>query len=301
MTLARAKDDANAIRLFAAEFEPEFLRLQSAKTTVESSHLATIGRFGSDNETPSRLLFGHDFAEVNRTLISMLALKWLLAGDYKRFTGCQCNASKLTLDSFSKLRNFFLERLHDTDVISSVLVVTVINDIGKDPNLADEIERNTDTSDLNHDEVAFFAAKMGILPSLEKFPRNQREDILLGLDFGSKCNIAQLAQGENVPGSLKAVHKFQSHERGFNIKIMETLLDVAGAGAHVDARCCTQMTEPVFQSYMAAIDALNDFIHGKISSERECYDCVLTTRAILLRQKGFEHLSIEIEEERALL
>src|SRR5438477_613766 len=259
-------DDETAIKLFAADFENEFLYLKNAIATVESSHSVPLGDLGTEDKTPSLFLFGRDFAEINRTLISMLALKWLLADNYTSFTKCQQTQVKLTLESFRKLRHFFLDRLQNPDDIYALLVATVINDIGKDLDLAKQVERATGHSGLNHDEVSFFAAKLGLLHSTEGLSCTERQDLLVGLEFGSKCNVAQLVQGESVPGNLQGLRKFQGHRRGLNIKFMEILLDVAGAGAQKDARGCRQMDEPVFQMYMAAIDSLDAFINGVISS-----------------------------------
>jgi len=181
-----------------------------------------------------------------------------------------------------------------------VLVATVINDVGKDLVLAKEVEQATGNSGLNHDEVSFCVVKLGLLHSAEEISLIEREDLLIGLEFGSRCNVAQLVQGESVPGNLIGLRKFQGHKRGLDVKFMEILLDVAGSGAQADACGCRRMDEPVFQTYMATIDSLDEFINGVTSSERNCYDNVLARRVKLLRVQSFGLLSAETDEGRAL-
>ena len=69
--------DYDAIVLFGEAFPAELDRLKHAVSPVESSNVQPRGAFGEDHVTPSQLLYGNDFAEVNRTLVSMLAIKWL--------------------------------------------------------------------------------------------------------------------------------------------------------------------------------------------------------------------------------
>lgn len=304
--------DTDAVSLFATCFGPELYRLRDAKVTVEASPVHPAGSLGKrSDDTPSRYLFSKDYAEVNKMLLSMLGLKWLLANDYELFTGCQSSHSKLTRASFNKLRAFFLGRLPGADEVYALFVLMVVSDVGKDPNLARDVQQlqamttgnHAEPSPVNHDVVTLQAAEAGLLPSLQdhRLPADLRQDVLLGLELGAKLNVAQLAQAENVPGSLCILRKFRDRARAYNLRVMEILLDVAGAGAVRDTRCCGLMTEPVFQSYMTTVAAMDTFLDGTVSSERECYDRVLRTRANALAQTGFALLSTTSDDERALL
>lgn len=93
--------DAGLLHLFADAFRIELLHLKNAVPTVESGTT-------TPQDTPSRVIFDEDFDEVNRTLTSMLAVKWLLAGDYEAFTSGQADNGKLTRPSFQSLREFLL-------------------------------------------------------------------------------------------------------------------------------------------------------------------------------------------------
>ncbi|MCJ1256720.1 hypothetical protein MMC24_004544 [Lignoscripta atroalba] len=294
--------DTEAIKLFGCAFAPELHRLKNASSTVESSVCETLGTCGDGSSSPSQLLFGTDYAEVNRTLVGMLALKWLMLGDYETFTLYQKPAIKLCEQSFNKLRSIFVEGLKDPEDIYALLIATVVNDIGKDPHLAQEVASITGHSidGYNHDKVVYAAAQLEMLPLLEDFDGSRKTDMILGLQFGSELNAAQLAQAENVPGSLKGALIMKGHKRAFDIKYMELLLDVAGSDGHIDSRCAEQMIEPVCQAYLTTQQVLLDIVEERMTL-RTGYDQVLRKRGDLLRERGFKSLSVNLACDRALL
>jgi hypothetical protein len=59
------------------------------------------------------------------------------------------------------------------------------------------------------------------------------------------------------------------------------------------------MSEPVFQAYISALEAFDEFSNGSIPSPRACYDRILEMRAKDLQQLGFAFLS-PADEARAL-
>lgn len=294
--------DADAVHRLAAAFAPELAHLKNASATVESGNMIPLGCLGPEGETPSRLLLKEDFPEVNRTLISLLGLKWLLQNDYESFTSGQKAETKLTTESFRQLREFYLARLPGPDDIYALLVLMVIDDIGKDPRLLDMVAEAADSSNSsNHSDVVFEAGKLGLIPALGTLPPNYQSDVLVALDLGSKLNISQLAQAENIPASLNGLSGLQGHVRPWNLRFMATFLDVAGAAGHAIARGCVAMGESVFQAYITTINILDDFVHGRISSQLDCYNSILRARADVLIQDGFAPLSTTNDDDRALL
>ncbi|GIJ83308.1 hypothetical protein Asppvi_002127 [Aspergillus pseudoviridinutans] len=287
--------DTEAIHLFASSFPTELTHLRNASATVESG--ASTPPCCLDGKTPSALIYGAEFAEVNRTLISMLALKWILADDYETFTRGQSEA-KLARETFERMQEQITRNLRDTDDIYALLVAIVIDDIGKDSTLAltDEAE-----AEANHSELVYHAARADRIPALAGVPQRGREAILQSLQIGSKLNLSQLVQGECAPASLSVLRSMSDVECGYEMRAMVTLLDVAGAAAHRDARGCAMMTESVCRAYLRAIEVVREFIQGNIPTERACYDRILMDRAELLHEKGFASLSVENAEERTLL
>lgn len=294
--------DAQAVHLLATGFSEELAHLKDASATVESGTMIPPGCLGPERDTPSRLLLKEDFPEVNRTFVSLLGLKWLLQDDYESFTNGQKSDMRLTTESFRRLREFYLARLPGPDDIYALLVLMVIDDVGKDSRLLEKIAQATnDPNSMNHSDVVFEAAKLGLIPALDTLSANYQRDVLMALDLGSKLNISQLAQAENIPASLNGLGGLQGHERAWDLRVMTTFLDVAGAAAHANARGCIVMTESVFQTYMITINILNDFAHGRIHSQLACYNRILEARADVLVQDGFAPLSTTSAEDRALL
>lgn len=300
--------DEQYLEIIQKAFGKELGRLKDAPLPIESAGKDPPVGVLRGSATPSRLLFGGDYHEINRTLVSTLALKWIMEGEYTKFTHCQLPVIKLKEESFEKLRIFFTKDpsvVAETRDILTLLVAIVVNDLGKDPSLADEVSKATGKKMLskqNHDEVIFAAEEHGaqLVPSLRLLDTKGREHLHLGLKLGSKLNPAQFAQAECVPGSLKGVLDMKGNERAFTIKFMELLLDVAGAQGHVDATCAKVMTEPVYQGYMNTYDALSDIVAGR-ASPRKAYDQVLTKRGEMLAQQGFRELTVKEDSDRALL
>jgi hypothetical protein len=310
------KEDVEIVHIFGKAFRPELEDLQNALPTVESSPAPTTGSLGPANDSPSRILFGaNDYPEVNRTVVGMLALKWIIRDEYSKFVGEQEASLQLSKRSFQKLRELFLGSLQNENDVYHLLVSTVVNDLGKNPKLPEEMKKYMSgpeyPSNPNHDLVAYVAAKNGCLKLIEEAKHKGYHHLLLvGLKFGSELNIAQIAQAENVPGSLKFVkEEMQGKERSFKMKFLEIILDVAGAYGHIDARSAKPMTEPVFLTYQATQSALLHIIEDEYSL-RKAYDEVLEFRAKYLYEntgwqsllvKDDRALSVANEEERALL
>ncbi|RHZ54421.1 hypothetical protein CDV55_100730 [Aspergillus turcosus] len=289
--------DTEAIHLFASSFPTELSHLRNASATVESAASTPPGCL--DGRTPSALIYGAEFVEVNRTLISMLALKWILANDYESFIRGQ-SGGRLAPETFGRLREMIARNLYDPDDIYALLVAIVIDDIGKDSTLATAGEAEAE-AEVNHSEVVYHAAQADRIPALAGVPQRGREAILQSLQIGSQLNLSQLVQGECAPASLSVLRSIGEAECGYTMRAMVTLLDVAGAAAHRDARGCAMMTESVCRAYLRAIEVVGEFIRGNIPTERACYDRILMDRAELLHGKRFALLSVENADERTLL
>jgi hypothetical protein len=298
-----ALSDESALRLIGDAFPTELEWLKNAEPASETGVITSpVDDNQAEKIFPSRLLFGADYDEINRTLVGILALRWIIADDYTAFTRYQNENTKLRRDSFTQLREFFLENLQSPADTIALLVATVVNDLGKDPNLATDFASVTGQSleGLNHDMVVYEAARADMIPCIRQLDPPHKAEVMLGLQCGSELNPAQLAQAENVPGSLGGLLIMRGNRHAFALKYMELLLDVAGAAGHVDPRCAKPMTEPVFQAYNTTREALLDVIAGRCSL-RQGYDKVLTKRGLMLQETGFRPLSVTSRSERALL
>ena len=296
--------DVDIVKMIGDAFGPELDRLTRAEPTAETGTVISKGNLGPNKFSPSQLLRGMDVPEVDRTVVGVLALKWLVSNDYDTFTAYQDQGVKLTRASFQAFRHMFLEGLQGSEEVYALIVATMINDLGKDDALWQEVKglRRVGEHIPNHDEVVYQAAQLGLVPLLSDFPAagSCYTSLMRGLRLGSGLNVPQLAQAENVPASLLAIEGLKSDIGALTLKFFEIILDVAGAQGHIDARCCLTMTEPVFQSYGGVRKALFSMIEQRLSP-REAYDQVLDQRANLLSQLGFRHLRIREKRDRSLL
>ncbi|KAF7594195.1 hypothetical protein BBP40_009899 [Aspergillus hancockii] len=284
--------DERAVCLFHKAFEKELSHLRNAKSTVES------GRIDSSSWTPSRVIYNKDYPEVNRTLTSTLAIKWLLANDYETFTSGQPRDKKLSPESFGKLQNFCLDRLPTQEDVYTLIVAMVIDDIGKDEALAGKLKM----TGKNHSEVLLCAVEEGDVPALETIEEvDKKKAIIESLKIGAKLDVSQIMQGETAACSMVGLR--DCGENAFNIKAMVTFLDVAGAAAHKVPRGCVVVTENVFQNYMNTIEQLDVYRKDKGCSEKDCYNHILTHRAQALKDNGIKalELSPEVPDQRAFL
>ena len=296
--------DEDIIKELAAQFATSLGRLKNARATAEKR--MTIGD-DTDGLTPSQRIYGegNDYAEVNRTCLSVLCLKWLMTRDYDAFTATQPEVVKLTRKSFDFLCHLVHTYLADNgnEALSALIVEIVVGDIGKDESLGEEVKVKLGRDDINHDEVVYQAAINGILDENLNLLRPEfRRDVITGLEWASAVNISQMAQAENLPANLRFFETLrkQRRDRAFDLKYIEVILDVSGSSGHIDSRSATSMIEPVFQGYGWCRTALENIMHADFNA-RQAYDFVLEQRGHLLVSKGFKPLDIKDPRERALL
>ena len=284
------------LHLIRDKFAPELERLKRAYSVSDP----TIIR--PPEPSPSRILFGADHDEVDRTLVGVLALRWLHNEQYDVFVAGQPESVRLTRESFAWMREREAEAPDDLDALVTALV---INDLGKDKTLASDYYDRTgeDISALNHDAILLEAArKPGMIAALDRLDPRQRQEIVRGLELGADFNYGQLAQTENAPACLGVLCQFsgQNDQRAVALHFLEQLLDIAGAAGHMDWTSARKPIEPIIQAYRISHDVVSGIISGTIDP---CagHQMVLTRRAELLCRRGFRNLRADIADERALL
>jgi hypothetical protein len=291
--------DLDVLELIKAEFPQELERLKNA-TFVRNPNVPRP-------EVPSiaESLYGQDYPEINRTLVGVLALRWLHNNNYDTFVGTQGPPASIRLrrESFDWLRNLFDQGLINTQDTYTLILSMVTNDLGKDPNLArDYADKNgIDISHVNHDMILYHAVEAGMVPALDRLTKQDKEYLLLGIKLGSDFNFGQLAQAENAPASLTSLLEMRGHERAFQMRFMEQILDLAGAAGHEDWTCAKKMIEPIFESYKNVHDVANAIIMRHMNL-REGYDIILTRKLELLHRAGYKRqLDIKQFQDRALM
>jgi len=293
-------EDDELVEFIGNHFKPELEHLKHATPSAESRNGGT-----SDQHSPSYKLFGAVYAEIDRTILSVLCLKWILTNNYDVFTASQSEGVRLSRNSFSSLAKQFIDLLESSRDVVVLIVAIVVADIGKDTNLATKIEKHIGHEVTgNHDQLVYQAAKAGLIPCLHELDSGERHCVLLGLEFAANLNIPQLVQAENLPGSLSGIRSSPCIEepRSLHIKFLEVILDVAGAAATKSTRGSVTMTEDTYHAYTCAIKALTELISTDGWTELQCYNTVLDARALLLKRAGFQRsLSTTNSSDRALL
>ncbi|KAK5275664.1 hypothetical protein LTR40_012685, partial [Exophiala xenobiotica] len=148
--------DRELLILVKSEFPSELQRLHNATFVRDWTAPSPEG------PSISEILYGKDYAEVNRTLVGVLALRWLWNDDYETFVGRQSPAPVvLRRESFAWLREIYLKGLETSEDIYTLITSMVINDLGKDPNLARDYaqKEGLDISKVNHDMILYHAVK----------------------------------------------------------------------------------------------------------------------------------------------
>lgn len=290
--------DIDALETIKSEFPQELERLKNA------SFVRTSNAARPDGPSIAEALYGQDYPEIDRTLVGVLALRWLHNNDYETFVGTQSPPPVvLRRESFAWLRRIFDKGLKATEDTYALITSMVTNDLGKDPALATDYARlvGTDISKVNHDMILYHAVEAGMVPSLNRLAQEDKDYLLLGIKLGSDFNFGQLAQAENAPASLSGLLEMRGHDRAFEMRFMEQILDLAGAAGHEDWTCARKMIEPIFQSYKNVYDVAHAVINEHLRLT-DGYDIILTRKLDLLRSVGYvRELDIKNPQDRALM
>ncbi|KXG46584.1 uncharacterized protein PGRI_054400 [Penicillium griseofulvum] len=292
-----ARSDEELIRLVYKEFPGEIDRLRRAYSIRDGPWTPPSA------PSPSYTLYNEDYDEVNRTLVGFLALRWIYTGQYETFIGSQESACQLTRTSFDWIREFYMQLVTDANTLFTLITSIIINDLGKDPQLASDCHAKTgvDFSTLNHDAILLVACKAGLVPSLDKLQDQDKDDVLRAIELGATFNFGQLAQAENAPACLSGLPRMKGHDRSFQLRFMEQLLDIAGAAGHMDWTCAKKLIQPIFDSYRNVYDVCEGVIAGNLTV-RSGYDLILLRRAEFLRDKDVRLFHVEENaEDRALM
>lgn len=285
--------DTDILLLVRDDFAPELERLKRAYSVRDSDSSP------SSSPSPSQILFGQQYDEVNRTLVGVLALKWIYTKQYETFVGSQPPPVRLSHKSFEWMHIFFTEAISQPDDLYMLITSMVVNDLGKDSSLALEYRDQTgeDITSLNHDIILIKAVKAGFVKCLDRLGKQDREDIIRGMELGSEFNFGQLAQAENAPACLSGLLAMRDLDKAFKYRFMEQLLDIAGAAGHTDCTCAKKLSQPIFDAYQSVYKAALGIIASRLSL-REAYDLVLRRRTHLF-PKGYIDVN-NGPQERAL-
>jgi hypothetical protein len=269
--------------LIRDEFPAELDRLKNAYSVK-----ATGVPRPKSHSISERMYDGKNYDEINRTLLGVLVLRWIILNDYASFTRGQKPALALKRESFDWLHNYYWTKINTPDDAYALVLSMIINDLGKDPYLAEDYARLTgnDISNVNHDMILYHAIQANMVPALDRLTPVHLTTMLDGIQLGATLNFGQLAQAENAPASLAGLSDMRGKTLAFQFRFMEQVLDVSAAKGHEDWTAALVMIEPVFQSYRNVYDAAAGIIAGTVTL-RQGFDLILTRKLALLSSTGY--------------
>ena len=241
-------------------------------------------------DSPSKLLFGKQHIEFDRTAVGILSLKWVISNDYKKFVQAQPAAVKLKPESFAELREF-TTAIIEKNRLNALLTSLAINDLGKVISFVKEVEERTQSQDIDHDNILLTALRKypQLVPSFGKLSKDDQDIILKGMS--AQFNLGQFVQAENLPANLKGLKGLCVDELHFNN--VHTVFDVAGARGHISSQGSLVINEPTHQFFTKAFKALVGLAQGR--SLTEVYNHYLDLRA-----SAFD-INIATPPDRALM
>jgi hypothetical protein len=293
-----ARSEEDLINLVYKEFPQDIDRLKRAYSIRDGPWTPP------STPSPSYFLYKENYDEVNRTLVGFLALRWIHTDQYETFIGTQSPAPQLTRESFDWIRQFYAQVITDANTLYTLIYSIIINDLGKDPQLAIDYHAHTgeDISTLNHDAILLQACKHGLIHSLDTLPAQDREDVFKAIQLGAIFNFGQLAQAENAPACLTALLEMKGSKRSFQIRFMEQILDIAGAAGHMDWTCAKKLIQPIFEGYRHVYEVYEGVTAGTLTLHSG-YNLILIRRAAFLcLEKGVREFDVKWDpRDRALM
>lgn len=283
-------------RVFLKALEENLPELRYLRDVM---HGTPEGSAKAHAKSPSMLLVGKQFIEYDRTMVSLLILKWVLTGDYDALVNNQKPELRMTQEQFKNLQNYTKKilNIHDINALSqdsidrlaALIIFIAINDLGKNVMIAKTIERELGQKSMDHDMVLYYFLQKypDRVPAYQKLPNAWKQTILNGLkaDF----NFPQFVQAESIAANLNKLEQLSAQELAF--LNAHALFDLAGAAGHVNPEGSLVLTRPTYEGIELAIDALN----AHVGNPLEMYNSYLNNRA---RALGF---AITNEKDKAFV
>lgn len=243
---------------------------------VETTPEASVQQ--GDKQTIGQSFFPHldkkDVVEFDRTVVGILALHWVINGDYESFTACQNGPAKLTAESFKLLKEYTESILSSPEDIEAMETFMVINDLGKVSSIVKTIRQKTGIGNVDHDKILLVGLQQHpeISPSFNMLSGHHQEIIINGLS--TQFNIGQYIQAENVPASLDGLVGISDENLKFYL--LHALYDIAGAAGQFVQNGSVVMNEPTYKNFRLALSSLE--LISKGLSVSDAYDDYLAQK-----------------------
>ena len=214
-------------------------------------------------------LYGINAPEFDRTAVGILALKWLLQGDYAKFTSPQ-PSPRLSEKSFHALKKYTQNIVKNNNILDALIGFLVINDLGKVRAVIDTITQKTGIETADHDELLLIALQKypAVSPTFQRLAPHFQTAMIQGL--AASFNLAQFMQGESLPANLAGVAKI--NKQALDLFNLHALFDIAGAAGHtLNCISGTIINETTYRSFMEAFNALKQIKNKSLTHVYNAY------------------------------
>jgi hypothetical protein len=259
-----------------------------ARVDVEITHEAVP----SDECSPSRVLFGEQFIELDRTFLSLKCFELVLDGSraaHVEFSRCQ-KAPVLEYTSFEQLHQTALELqrsfpgLSEDEVAEVIRVAIILGDMGKSPS-AREIFMPYGAVAPDHDD--FYAQMLGVLkdhpdllPSFSRLTPVQRE-LLINMEHRTHYgHISHLEGTSSMFSALVHSEVLVRNPRLLDLDFFVHRLDVAGALGHRNGETSLTYNENTHLTLNAVLESCQVALQES-KAEVDAYASYLQKRALL--------------------
>lgn len=219
--------------------------------------------YGTNSEkmTYGKMLFKdadvNQLKEFDRTILSVLLYFYIKDNRYDKFVEQQSGNNKLSREMFDEMRNFVLSNFNTTEKENLLLYYIVINDLGKSQRMID-ILKNKGIETVDHDLVLNYLLQYNMLPSLNNFSEESRQNLINVLNNG--INFGQFIQGECVDYSFNKLQNLLLFEK--ILMSTEAMLDIGGVLGHINnqngSAVLNQSTADNFMTASKILSTLTD-------------------------------------------
>lgn len=271
--------------------------------------------YGTNSEkmTYGKMLFkdadANQLKEFDRAILSVLLYFYIKDNRYDKFVEQQSGNNKLSREMFDEMRDFVLSNFNTTEKENLLLYYVVINDLGKSQRMID-ILKNKGIETVDHDLVLNYLLQYNMLPSLNNFSEESRQNLINVLNNG--INFGQFIQGECVDYSFNKLQNLSSFEK--ILMSTEAMLDIGGVLGHINnqngSAVLNQSTadnfmtaSKILSTSMDSTKIFNEFLIQKANKMKigaENPDVRKTITRICLMMRLSNHNDIKIVENEIL-
>lgn len=265
---------------------PEILWLADSNVHKTEEGLSTL------QGTYSEQLFGQEYIEFDRTIMTIHCLKIILDGSenaYLTFTATQPKDVKLSEESFhtlhlqgQKLLQSKWEGMSELQMAQAMETALILGDIGKSEK-ARELFKPYGIKALDHDDfygevIQVIVKHPKLCPSFSKLPTSAKKLLAEVANLAHYGHITHLEGGPSMFSKLKESSLASKDPIALAFDLFVHTLDVAGALGHVNNQSSLVYTEPTHRAMQAMGEAVR-VLSNPHKNELDAYNSYLSVRA----------------------